>query len=401
MSDKPPELHQWLIQPLSSEVARSMRKLARRADVAHIALMPDVHLSENVCVGTVMATTHLLYPSAVGGDIGCGMAAMAFDADASVLASETNAARLLSALREKVPSNRHRSPQSLPQLLTEPAQQFSPTPDPELKATDRISCNPCESLLSHPRLEAIKRRDGAVQFATLGGGNHFLEFQTDDAEDGRLWLMLHTGSRAIGQAIRDHHLACAVGRPLPALDSHTPAGQAYLADMDWAVRYAEASRRTIAEHVSQIMRDLFGIAPVESTYFDCHHNFIRAELHDGRSLYVHRKGAIPAAAGEPGIVPGSMGTASFHVEGKGHAPSLNSGAHGAGRAMSRDQARRQITPRDLARQMNGIWFDPAMASALCEEAPAAYKQIEKVLRAQRDLVRVARRLRPMLVYKGR
>jgi tRNA-splicing ligase RtcB len=326
-----------------------------------------------------MATDRLLYPAAVGGDIGCGMLAVGFDAGANLLADAASAARLLGALRGAVPAaRRHRSRVvAFPPDLAEP--------------------------LSHPSLDAVKHSAGAMQLGTLGGGNHFVEFQADD--DGRLWLMIHSGSRAMGQAIRAHHLARArpAGGGLRAVDTATDAGQAYAADVAWARRYAAANRRAMADAVAGALAKLFGVAMDESTFIACDHNHVAREQHSGTMLWVHRKGAMPAADGLSGVLPGSMGTASFHVEGRGCAASLLSSAHGAGRAMSREQARKRFTGRDLCRRMQraGVWFDYRMADTLRDESPPAYKDVHAVLRAQHELVRVTRALRPVLTYKGR
>jgi tRNA-splicing ligase RtcB len=400
----------WLTEPLAPEVRAALERLSRAPDVRHIAVMPDVHLAHDVCIGTVLATTHLLYPGAVGGDIGCGMSALAFDAPADLLAHESAAATLLEALYQRVPANRHRAPRELPPHLTEPP-------------------------LSHPALESIKRRDARVQFGTLGRGNHFLEFQADDED--RLWLMLHTGSRGIGQAIRDHHLnnhaqssattphagaepwelrdqrvapdasenqrprPQTTPSPLPFIDASAPAGLAYLADMAWALDYARANRQAIVAAVCDILRERFSVTPLPGTQVDCHHNFVRRETHFGAPLWIHRKGALSAAEGEPGLIPGSMGTQSFHTQGRGLDAALSSSSHGAGRALSRDQARRAISPRDLERQLQGIWFDHRLTRHLREEAPQAYKDIQSVMRAQRPLTRITRRLHPILSYKGK
>src|SRR5687767_299940 len=148
------------------------------------------------------------------------------------------------------------------------------------------------------------------------------------------------------------------------------------------------------------MSSLFGVAAVPDTHFDCCHNFVRREEHGGEWLWVHRKGANSAREGEPGIIPGSMGTFSYHVTGRSERNSLCSSSHGAGRVMSRDVARRTIGPRQLEREMNGVWFDRRLAARLCDESPGAYQDLALVMRAQRDLVRVVRRLRPVLSYKA-
>jgi tRNA-splicing ligase RtcB (3'-phosphate/5'-hydroxy nucleic acid ligase) len=208
--------------------------------------------------------------------------------------------------------------------------------------------------LSHPSLDAVARRDARVQLGTLGRGNHFLEFQADEA-DGRLWVMVHTGSRAVGPAVRDHHLDVAArrteSRGIACLDAESEAGRAYLHDVAWALDYARANRDAILAAVVEVVRELFGAAAITDSCIDCHHNFVRRETHLGEPLWVHRKGACPAAAGEAGIIPGSMGSVSYHTEGRGCAEALCSSSHGAGRAMSRESARRAISAKELRRQM--------------------------------------------------
>lgn len=342
-----------------------------------IAIMPDVHLSADVCVGTVVATSRTLYPNAVGGDIGCGVAALAFDSDAAVLRDERAAAKVLAGLYRAIPVVRQgrRSAGCLPAALeTRP--------------------------LSAPPLEALKRREGALQVGTLGRGNHFVELQADDS--GRLWLMLHSGSRGLGQAIRDHHLSrCTTGHSgLRFLDADSPEGDAYLRDLAWALEYAEASRLAMVAAVCEVIERTLGVGADEASYLTCNHNHVRREVHDGETLWVHRKGAMSARAGEPGVIPGSMGTRSFHVEGRGSAEALTSSAHGAGRRLSRTDARRTLSAKDVTRELRGVWFDHRLTGGLREEAPSAYKDVDAVLQAQRELVRIVRRLRPVLCFKG-
>jgi tRNA-splicing ligase RtcB (3'-phosphate/5'-hydroxy nucleic acid ligase) len=365
----------WLAHPLPRDVAAAIDRLARTDDAQYVAVMPDVHLSQEVCIGCVLATTHLIYPNAVGGDIGCGIAAVAFDAPADVLANEPRAAQMLQALSRAVPGNRHAH-------------------------ANRQVMNDLPPSLSHPRLKALSARDGAVQFGTLGRGNHFLEFQAD--EQDQLWLMVHSGSRAIGQAIRDMHIGRAArsNSGLFYLDACSPEGQAFLADMEWARAYAAASRRAMITAAAEVAGKVLGTKPIDASYFACDHNHVAREVHFGRELWVHRKGAMSAREGEAGILPGSMGSESYHIEGRGCAQSLCSSAHGAGRAMSREEARRKLTVRDVGRQLRGVWFDHRLTHELREEAPAAYKDVRAVARAQRGLARIIRRLRPLLCYKA-
>lgn len=369
----------WSDEPLPFDVRQTLKRLSQADDVWKIAVMPDVHLAHDVCNGVAMATCELIYPQAVGSDIGCGMLAAAFDGDATPLADALLAEKVLSELGAKIPTNRHAS-ETLPSQLPH-----------DLHITP----------LTISSLDRQKVRDGRVQMGTLGRGNHFLELQAD-AED-RLWIMIHSGSRAMGQAITAHHLSRAERHGpggLLALDSRTDAGAEYLSDMAWAVCYAEENRLVMMEAVETVMRNTLGYRLDEMSLIHNHHNHVRCETHFGRIVWVHRKGAMPADDGQPGVIPGSMGTCSFHVTGRGCEAALRSCSHGAGRILPRTSARQQISRKNFLEQMHGVWFDASRADSLREEAPAAYKEIRSVMRAQRDLTRIARELRPILVYKG-
>lgn len=371
-------VRQWLTEPLPTLVEKALERLARTDDVCHIAVMPDVHLADEVCIGTVVATTRLIYPDAVGGDIGCGMAAVRFEGEASLLSDERAAAKVLDGLGRAVPTTRHGT-------------RFAVTQLPEnLRGVP----------LSNQRLERLKQRDARIELGTLGRGNHFLEFQTD--EEGALWLMVHSGSRLMGQAIRDHHLrnAARAQTGLWYLESNAQTGQAYLRDVAWALQYAEANRLAMIQSTARLIEDLFGVIADQSSVFTCHHNHVRQEVHMGAQYWVHRKGAIWAGVGVRGIIPGSMGTASYHVEGRGCEASLQSSSHGAGRVMSRRDAHRSIRMNQLRREMKGVWFDQRHLSQFCDEAPSAYKDIARVMRAQRDLTKIIRIVRPVLSYKA-
>jgi tRNA-splicing ligase RtcB (3'-phosphate/5'-hydroxy nucleic acid ligase) len=367
----------WVEGPLPHDVEAAIRRLARSEGVRHVAVMPDVHLAADVCVGMVVATANVLYPNAVGGDIGCGVAAIAFEGEAALLDNERAAAAILGGLYRHVPFIRHGR-----------------------KAGHRLPESLEATALSSPRLQALKQNEGSLQMGTLGRGNHFVELQADEA--ARLWLMVHSGSRGMGQAIRDHHLRqCSAGRDgLRFLSADSPEGRAYLDDMTWALEYAEASRRTMVQAVRDVVDDVLGLRADEASYVSCNHNHVRRETHLGESLWVHRKGAMSAGAGERGLIPGSMGTHSFHVEGRGCEEALASSAHGAGRRLSRTEARYRLSSKDVSRELRGVWFDHRLAPRLREEAPSAYKDIDDVLRAQYELVRIVRTLRPVLSFKG-
>ncbi|HUQ68523.1 MAG TPA: RtcB family protein [Planctomycetaceae bacterium] len=369
----PCPVEMWLAEPPSTEVQRVIDRLRRLPDARQLAVLPDVHLAADVCVGIALATADCVYPAAVGGDIGCGMLAVAVNADAEFLASPERAADILSELYDRIPANKHRFAQDLP---------------PELR----------DAALSCDRLERLKRRDGAVQLGTLGRGNHFVELQRDG--ENRLWLMIHSGSRGLGQAITEHHQRqCTDRGGLHGLIADEATGQAYLHDVAWARRYAVANRLGMAQAVEALIQT-HDITLDWSTLIHCDHNHVAREMHRGEWVWVHRKGAMPAEDDQPGMIPGSMGTSSVHVIGRGCDAALRTCSHGAGRKLTRTAAR-QRSRRDLFRQMGHIWFDRRYADDLREEAPSAYKDLRTVLRAQRDLIRIVRELHPVLVYKGR
>ncbi len=231
-------------------------------------------------------------------------------------------------------------------------------------------------------------------------GTTYIELQAD--EGGRLWLMVHSGSRALGQAIRDYHLARAqpADNRLRALEANSVEGAEYLHDSSYARCFADASRRAIAAEVERVLTVALGAHLCWDTIITTDHNHVSLENHGGRNLWVHRKGAMSARLDERGVLPGSMGSLSFHVEGRGQEEALCSSAHGAGRALSRTAARSKVTEREFRRQMSGVWYDFRMGEKLRDEAPSAYKDIRAVLRAQKELVKVTRTLRPVLNYKG-
>ena len=370
-------IRSWLAAPMNHDVSEAIERLRRAPDVQLIAVMPDVHLAADVCIGVVVATSRLIYPQAVGGDIGCGMLAVGFDVEATALENPRIAGRVLAGLGRAVPARRRNRRAAI-------------TPPPDVTT----------ATLSHPSLEAMRRNEGLTEFATLGSGNHFIELQSDD--DGRLWLMVHSGSRRIGPAIRDHHVGAGedVGGGFRALDPTSDQGAKYLGDVAWARRFADASRRAMAVEVGVVIETTLGSRLCWETAITTDHNHVSLERHGERELGVHRKGAMPARPGQAGLLPGSMGSPSFHVEGRGHEAALCSSAHGAGRALSRTAARAKVTEPEFRRQMAGVWFDVRLSEKLRDEAPAVYKDIKAVLRAQRDLVKVTRVLRPVLNYKG-
>ncbi|MCY1080238.1 RtcB family protein [Archangium lansingense] len=344
--------------------------------VEHVAAMPDVHVAQGVAVGTVFATERTVVPGALGGDLGCGVSAHRFAFPAASL-GRADLERLLSAIARRVPVGDavHRGAGlSLP---------------PELQAA---------SLSTH-RLQKDWERLAPRHLATLGGGNHFLELDRDAGGD--LWLLIHTGSRGVGGAIASHHLrvAAAVGEgSLPGLRTDSPEGAACLADIAWACRFARANRDVLAALAVEVLAEALGCEPGASV--DVHHNYVAEEAHLGRVLLVHRKGAVGLEEGQKGLIPGSMGTASYVVEGRGEARAFRSCSHGAGRVLTRSEARARIRPAALEQALRRVVFDQGRVEDLVEEAPAAYRDIAEVLEDEAELVTPVLRLTPIAVLKG-
>ncbi|MCA9640743.1 MAG: RtcB family protein [Polyangiaceae bacterium] len=344
----------FLPEPLSQECRQNIGRIARRNDVARIALMPDVHLAEHVCVGAVVASRSHVYPQAVGGDIGCGVSAIRLQGELEALGAP-EAQRVLQRLAETVPALKWPQPQALDALTG--------------------------SCLSQPRLQRLLERDGALQLGTLGRGNHFVEFCSDEQQ--RPWLLVHSGSRGLGKAVRDHYCPKPLGPQLSAIEAMSDTGRAYLRDAELCVRYAELNRARIRAAATRAAMDLLGWQPEPETARDMVHNQVRYEAHSGEPLWVHRKGASSARQDELGIIPGSMGSHSYLVSGRGEPSSLCSSSHGAGRALSRTAAAIHISPQDLVAEMQGVFFEERRAAQLVSEAPSAYKPITQVMLRRR------------------
>lgn len=356
-----------------------LRKVASQPwTTGHVAAMPDLHVSQGIAVGTVFATKDTVVPTALGGDLGCGMAAVRFDSPAP-LPSTATLRRLIDAMTLTIPTGdaTHRGEgHELPaELLASP--------------------------LSTSALSRVRDRFGPRHLGTLGGGNHFIELDRDAT--GALWLLVHSGSRGLGAAIAAHHLKAAHASgtgDVPGLRVDTKPGEDCLADIQWALRFARANRDALLLEAAAVIEEITGHVPDLTSRIDVHHNFVRVEHPHGERVLVHRKGAIAAPEGERALIPGSMATASYIVEGQGEPLSFCSASHGAGRVMTRREARARI-PRDrFMHSMRRVVFDHRKQASLVEEAAAAYRDIGEVLEDERDLVRPLLRLEPLAVLKG-
>ncbi|MCK9877504.1 RtcB family protein [Frankia sp. Ag45/Mut15] len=362
----------------------------------HIAVMPDVHLGYGATVGSVIALRDAVSPAAVGVDIGCGMAAARTNLTAADLPDDL--AGLRHALEAAIPVGKSSHAEATAHARAQ-NDLWSAFPD------------------LHPGVQARLAR-AMAQVGTLGSGNHFVELclDTDDA----VWIMLHSGSRNIGKELAEAHIGVArtlehnAGLADPDLAvflAGTPQMRAYRHDLDWAQTYARRNRDAMLTAAATALRTQLPMlrtpTPPEHgphagdhtfALVNCHHNYVAAEHHFGADVLVTRKGAISARAGEMGIIPGSMGTRSYLVRGRGNPDSFHSASHGAGRTMSRNRARRTFTVADLAAQTRGV--ECRKDAGVLDEIPAAYKDIDSVIAAQTDLVDVVAELRAVLCVKG-
>ena len=355
----------------------------------HVALMPDAHLGKGATVGSVLPTLGAIVPAAVGVDIGCGMIAVrtAFDGD------RLRARGSLTPLREAIEA-------AVPLSAGNDNQRITETAAPRVAELEHWAAR--EGV--EPDRHSAKWR---LALGSLGSGNHFIEISLD--ETGAVWTFLHSGSRGVGNRIAQHHIAVArqeaqdAGLVLPDRDlAHLTEGtdsfDAYVRDLLWAQRFALLNREEMTDRVVACLGAFLGEDVVELERINCHHNFTQVERHFGEQVWVSRKGAIEARAGQPGLVPGSMGTASYVVDGLGDPESLNSSPHGAGRRFSRTAARKAFTHDDLRAAMKGIEYRDTQA--FLDEIPAAYKDIDQVMADAADLVTIRHTLRQVVNVKG-
>jgi RNA-splicing ligase RtcB len=371
----------------------------------HVSLMPDAHVGMGATVGSVIPTENAIIPAAVGVDIGCGMVATLTTLKASDLPDDLTP--LLSMIAERIPAgvgkghsdNQQRSKSKISNLNAEHRRMLVTSP-PHTKLNPKQEATVCD------------------QYGTLGSGNHFVEVCLDELD--RVWTVLHSGSRGIGNQLANVHikLARAQGQALEDKDlayflQGTPEFEAYIADMLWAQDYAYGNRTMMANALQGALFGFVGRGMV-ADQINCHHNFTHRETflfpgetadeagspdYIAKDLWITRKGAIKADVGDRGVIPGSMGTRSYIVSGKGVAESWNSCSHGAGRRMSRSAAKRDLTPESLVEAMRGkVWNNDS--KALLDEHPDSYKSIDQVMEDQADLVTVDAVLTQVLNYKG-
>lgn len=375
----------------------------------HLALMPDAHLGKGATVGSVIPTDRAIIPAAVGVDIGCGMIAVRTQWSADQVRGAGPLVHLREGIEARVPVSAGKHNRRLT--------------DSAARRTDHLAQRYTELLAGYhetwgrgtggngsspaPASPDDHASNWPLQLGTLGSGNHFIEITVDEEE--RVWAFLHSGSRGIGNRIAQHHIAVAAeycrkhwvelpDRDLAYLVEDTPEFDLYIAELLWAQEFARENREEMMDRTLEALSEHMGAPPERFDEVNCHHNFTQRERHFGKQLWISRKGAISAREGELGLIPGSMGTASYVVRGLGNRMAFHSSPHGAGRSYSRSRARKTFTVQQLREAMAGIEYRDT--DAFIDEIPAAYKDIDQVMADASDLVEVVRRFSQIVNVKG-
>ena len=387
------------IVPIDAGAIEQVRLTSEMSIVRNIALMPDAHVGIGATVGSVIGTTNAIIPAAVGVDIGCGMTAAETNLSASDLPDSL--APLRGTIERNVPhgrtggGKRNRDVGGWSKEI--PDEVYSHWHSTLEKGFNRL-------LDRHPDL---KRANHISHLGTLGTGNHFIEVCLDEKEN--VWVMLHSGSRGVGnrigmkfielakQDMRRHEINLP-DRNLAYLQEGTKHFADYVMAVEWAQRFAFLNRKIMMDRTVRAIRQHLRHAEVVSEVIECHHNYVANERHYGQNMWVTRNGALRARRGDVGIIPGSMGAKSYIVRGKGSKKSLQSCSHGAGRTLSRTEARKRYSAADLRAQTRGV--ECRKDHNVVDELPAAYKDIDKVIEAQQDLVEVVHTLKQIVCVKG-
>ena len=367
-----------------------------------VAIMPDVHWGLGATIGSVIPTVGAIIPAAVGVDIGCGMMAVQTSLTANDLPDNLKGVR--SAIERAVPHGRTIGRKRRGRSRDEGS--WGKTPASVDAAWTGLEAGFDRLCERHP---ALKKSNHRVHLATLGSGNHFIEVCLD--EEDRLWFMLHSGSRGVGNKIGRHFIELArkdmerhfiqlPDRDLAYFPEGTEHFDEYVEAVEWAQTFAMINRQLMMKHLIAAVRDLAGLPEFEAELeaVNCHHNYVTREHHYGKDVLVTRKGAVRARKGDMGIIPGSMGARSFIVRGKGNRESFHSCSHGAGRVMSRSKAVKPFSIEDHKKATEGV--ECRKDSGVIDETPAAYKSIDAVMEAQKDLVEIVHTLRQVVCVKG-
>ena len=367
----------------------------------HVALMADCHQGYGMPIGGVLATKDVIIPNAVGVDIGCGMIAVR---TSLISLTQENLKDIIGEARKVIPTGfKHQAEDQ----WDVPIYNNTEIGDMLLDSTILPSKTPIV-------FDQIKNKKVGKQLGTLGGGNHFIEVQQGD--DVFIWLMIHSGSRNVGKQVcdyyngiadeinRDYHSVVPSDWDLAFLPAKSKFGIQYFSEMEWCLRFAQVNRELMMQRLQEVILKVIGDKVVFSAPINIHHNYVALEHHFGEDVYVHRKGAIRMPEGATGIIPSSMGTPSYIVKGLGNPHSFMSASHGAGRKMGRNDADKTITEEEANKSMEGVvfgrWNKNRKGGLDLSECPLAYKNIDAVMEAQKDLVEPIVKLTPLAVMKG-
>lgn len=416
--EKKVEIKTWtsLVEPIENQALNQLKNLSSLGpDVihGHIAVMPDVHCGIGATVGTVIPTKNVIIPSAVGVDIGCGMCAIQSSLCLNDIKLD-NLSKIRKVIENIIPvgfDGVDKSRFEKQGLLLENEKVWE---EKLLEDFQRIlifgETGPNKLKKSH--ISEIENSNHYTHLGSLGTGNHFIELCIDDTSNKNIWIMLHSGSRGVGNAIGRTFIELAkedmlrtygklpIDRDLAYLNKGTKYFEHYWMAVKWAQRFAALNRELMMQRILKALKNSKLLPPftTNSLAVNCHHNYVELEKHFNEEVYITRKGAVSAKKGEYGIIPGSMGAKSYIVKGKGNKDSYNSCSHGAGRRMSRTKAKNTFNLTDLQNQTKGV--ECRKDKAVIDEIPEAYKDIDKVMESQKDLVDVVFILKQLLCVKG-
>ena len=418
------EIRSWC-PDIEEKAMDQMKLISQLPFVKEICLMPDGHLGQNMCIGGVVATDNVVVPDFVGADIGCGMCAMKTNITVDDLTEDVSK-KIFNQLQRDIPVGFNRNHErDISELRSTYKDNYN-----EIWMdifSKQYSARKALETKYHPLKDRDEDYAFWIQLGTLGGGNHFLEIQKD--EQGFIWIMIHSGSRNIGKLVGDFYndMALSLNKKwysdngstnIPFFPVETEEGECYLSWMEFALKFAFMNRKVMMDKTVIVFERIFGSDKFEiltdeiadELMINIHHNYASLENHHGKNVWVHRKGATKATSNTIGIIPGSMGTNSYIVNGKGNHFSLHSCSHGAGRNMGRKEFSRRMKDSydDIQKSLDGVLhskfgkFQYGKDKGLLDvsEAPAAYKDIDSVMENQKDLVDILVKLRPLICLKG-